>query len=52
MVTRISLVAKKGVFQLKMVTRISLVVKKWSFSAQNGDENKSRRQKKVFFSSK
>jgi hypothetical protein len=28
-----------------MVTRLTLVVKKWGFLAQNGDENRSRRQK-------
>ncbi|WP_152641503.1 hypothetical protein [Caldibacillus thermoamylovorans] len=31
-----------------MVTRKVLVVKKWSFSAQNGDEKGSRRQKIEF----
>ncbi len=35
-----------------MVTRIGLVVKIWSFSAQNGDENKFRRQNMEFFASK
>ncbi|WP_269919448.1 hypothetical protein [Caldifermentibacillus hisashii] len=43
---------KKGVFRLKMVTRKVLVVKKRSFSAQNGDENESRRQKMGFSGSK
>ncbi|MEN0660808.1 hypothetical protein NST11_15845 [Caldifermentibacillus hisashii] len=35
-----------------MVTRMNLVVKKWSFSAENGDEERSRRQKKEFHASK
>ncbi|WP_346207677.1 hypothetical protein NSS91_16630 [Caldifermentibacillus hisashii] len=35
-----------------MVTRKVLVVKKWSFSAQNGDEKGSRRQKMEFLGSK
>ncbi|MCB5934625.1 hypothetical protein LJB62_06705 [Bacillus sp. DFI.2.34] len=35
-----------------MVTRKVLVVKKWSFSAQNGDENGLRRQKREFSGSK
>ncbi|WP_270577556.1 hypothetical protein [Caldibacillus thermoamylovorans] len=35
-----------------MATKKVLVVKKWSFSAQNGDENESRRQKKEFPASK
>jgi len=43
---------KKGVFRLKMVTRKVLVVKKRSFSAQNGDEKGSRRQKMGFPGSK
>ncbi|WP_346216663.1 hypothetical protein NSQ14_17775 [Caldifermentibacillus hisashii] len=43
---------KKGIFHLKMTTRMDLVAKKRSFSAQNDDENGSRRQKKEFFTSK
>ncbi|MEN0658442.1 hypothetical protein NST11_03380 [Caldifermentibacillus hisashii] len=39
---------KKGVSRLKMTTRLGLVAKKWGFSAQNGDENRSRRQKSDF----
>jgi hypothetical protein len=35
-----------------MTTRMDLVAKKRSFSAQNADENGSRRQKKEFFTSK
>jgi len=38
---------KNGVSRHKKVTRISLVAKKWSFTPQNGDENKSRRQKSL-----
>jgi len=34
------------------VTKIGLVAKKEYFTAQNGDENKYRRQKKEFFGSK
>ncbi|WP_270577554.1 hypothetical protein [Caldibacillus thermoamylovorans] len=48
MTTRMGFVAKKGVFRLKMATRKVFVVKKWSFSAQNDDENESRRQKMGF----
>jgi hypothetical protein len=44
--------SKKWVSRLKMMTRMSLVVKKWSFSPQNGDENRSRRQKSDFLASK
>jgi hypothetical protein len=39
---------KNGVSRHKKVTRTSLVVKIRCFSAQNGDENKSRRQKIKF----
>ncbi|WP_270577927.1 hypothetical protein, partial [Caldibacillus thermoamylovorans] len=39
---------KNVVFRLKMVTRIGFVAKKWGFPAQNGDENRSRRQKIEF----
>jgi len=35
-------------FRLKVVTRKGLVVKKWSFPPQNGDEKRSRRQKRAF----
>ncbi|MED3643317.1 hypothetical protein P5F75_07795 [Caldifermentibacillus hisashii] len=35
-----------------MVTRMGLVAKKRHFSAQSGDEKRSRRQKKEFFTSK
>jgi hypothetical protein len=35
-----------------MVTRIGLVAKKWGFPAQNGDENRFRRQKMGFSASK
>ncbi|MED3642945.1 hypothetical protein P5F75_05760 [Caldifermentibacillus hisashii] len=44
--------SKNGVSRLKMVTRMNLVVKKWSFSAENGDENGLRRQKREFSGSK
>jgi len=43
--------SKKWVFSPKMVTRMSFVVKMEQFSAQSGDEKRSRRQK-VKFSSK
>ncbi|WP_346216850.1 hypothetical protein NSQ14_03195 [Caldifermentibacillus hisashii] len=43
---------KKGVSRLKMTTRLGLVAKKWGFSAQNGDEIKSRRQKHDFLTPK
>ncbi|MCB7075073.1 hypothetical protein LIZ98_17060, partial [Caldibacillus sp. 210928-DFI.2.18] len=35
--------SKNGVSRLKMATRKVFVVKKWSFSAENGDEKRSRR---------
>ncbi|MGG3688429.1 hypothetical protein [Caldifermentibacillus hisashii] len=35
-----------------MVTRSGLVAKKWCFSPQNGDENRARRQKIKFSTSK
>ncbi|CEE00518.1 hypothetical protein BT1A1_0663 [Caldibacillus thermoamylovorans] len=43
---------KKGVSRLKMTTRLGLVAKKGSFSAQNDDEIRSRRQKIEFLGSK
>jgi hypothetical protein len=43
---------KNGVSRLKMTTRLGLVAKKWGFPAQNDDENKSRRQKHDFLTSK
>ncbi|MED4850802.1 hypothetical protein P9386_02920 [Caldifermentibacillus hisashii] len=43
MVTRKSLVAKKGISRAKTTTRNGLVAKKRSFSAQNDDEKWSRR---------
>ncbi|MEL4028735.1 hypothetical protein NST89_09195 [Caldifermentibacillus hisashii] len=35
-----------------MTTRLGLVAKKWGFSAQNDDENRARRQKHDFLTSK
>ncbi|WP_269919102.1 hypothetical protein [Caldifermentibacillus hisashii] len=52
MVTRKGLVAEKERFRFKKVTRTGLAVKKGCFSAQSGDENRSRRQKKEFSGSK
>jgi hypothetical protein len=43
---------KNGVSGQKMTTRSGFVVKIASISAQNGDENKARRQKMVFLASK
>ena len=43
---------KKGVSCPKVTTRKGLVAKNRSFSAQNDDENRSRRQKKGFLGSK
>jgi len=43
---------KNRISRLKMLTRTGLVAKKWSFSAQNVDENGSRRQKMEFLGSK
>ncbi|WP_368993432.1 hypothetical protein NSQ45_15575 [Caldifermentibacillus hisashii] len=43
---------KNRVSRLKMVTRKVLVVKKWGFPAQNGDEKRSRRPTKEFFTQK
>ncbi|MEC5271788.1 hypothetical protein, partial [Caldifermentibacillus hisashii] len=43
---------KKGVSRLKMETRFGFVAKKWGFPPQNGDENRSRRQKMGFSNSK
>ncbi|MDL0420824.1 hypothetical protein QPM05_12005 [Caldibacillus thermoamylovorans] len=43
---------KSEVFRLKMTTKTGLVAKKRSFSAQNDDENGSRRQKSKFPGSK
>ncbi|MCB7075022.1 hypothetical protein LIZ98_16805 [Caldibacillus sp. 210928-DFI.2.18] len=40
---------KTSNFRLKIVTRKGLVVKKWSFPPQNGDEKRSRRQKRAIF---
>jgi hypothetical protein len=35
-----------------MATRKGLVAKKWGFSAENGDEKRSRRPTKEFFTQK
>ncbi|MDL0421757.1 hypothetical protein QPM05_16940 [Caldibacillus thermoamylovorans] len=43
---------KNRVFRLKMVTRMGFVAKKWGFSAENGDEKRSRRPKKEFLTQK
>ncbi|KIO64181.1 hypothetical protein B4166_2899 [Caldibacillus thermoamylovorans] len=52
MVTKTSLVAKKSVSHSKMATKTRLVAKKGRFLPKNGDENRSRRQKQAFHTSK
>ena len=42
----------KSVSHRKMVTRLSLVAKKDHISPKNGDENRSRRQKRAFLTEK
>ncbi|MED4850358.1 hypothetical protein P9386_00505 [Caldifermentibacillus hisashii] len=43
---------KTRLSDLKTATRTRLVAKKWGFSAQNGDEIRSRRQKHDFLTPK
>ncbi|MEK6452969.1 hypothetical protein [Caldifermentibacillus hisashii] len=43
---------KTSVSHSKMVTKTSLVAKNKRFSLKNGDENRSRRQKRAFLTEK
>ncbi|WP_346200116.1 hypothetical protein NSQ96_16100 [Caldifermentibacillus hisashii] len=43
---------KIRIFHLKVATRLAFVVKIVQFSLQSGDEIESRRQNRVFFTSK
>ncbi|WP_346206707.1 hypothetical protein NSS89_18340 [Caldifermentibacillus hisashii] len=43
---------KSGIFYFKTVTRTGLVVKIVRFSLENGDENRFRRQNRMFFAQK